>query len=63
MSDSDTNPIIDEEISSPVNEEVTNPSSTKQDEEIIQKLQEQLARSQADYANLVRRSREESAQV
>lgn len=63
MTESDANPITDEEVSSPVNEEVTNPFSTKKDEEIIQKLQEQLARSQADYANLVRRSREESAQI
>lgn len=29
----------------------------------IKQLQEQLARSQADYANLVRRSREESSQI
>ncbi len=40
------------------------PSTSSQDqEEIIRNLQEQLARSQADYTNLVRRSREESAQI
>jgi molecular chaperone GrpE (heat shock protein) len=31
--------------------------------ETIRNLQELLARAQADYANLVRRSREESAQI
>lgn len=63
MTHSDTNPITDEELSSSVTEEAINSSSTIQDDETIQKLQEQLARSQADYANLVRRSREESAQI
>lgn len=46
------------------NSEETTPTSSQQElEETIQNLQEQLARSQADYANLVRRSREESAQI
>ncbi len=64
MTHSDANPLTDEEVSSPVNEETpTSSSPITQEEETIQKLQEQLARSQADYSNLVRRSREESAQV
>ncbi len=46
------------------NSEETTPTSSQQElEETIQNLQEQLARSQADYANLVRRSREESSQI
>ena len=38
-------------------------TSSQNLEETLQNLQEQLARSQADYVNLVRRSREESAQI
>lgn len=46
------------------NSEETIPTPSQQElEETIQNLQEQLARSQADYTNLVRRSREESAQI
>lgn len=38
--------------------------STHDDQsEMIRQLQDQLARAQADYANLVRRSREESLQI
>lgn len=44
-------------------EEAWTPSSEAGLEETIHNLQEQLARSQADYANLVRRSREESSQI
>ncbi len=53
-----------EETSLPLEnkEENTSPAASGL-EETIQKLQEQLARAQADYANLVRRSREESAQI
>lgn len=50
----------------PMTEEITEqnsePSSWGCDEALLH-LQEQLARSQADYINLVRRSREESAQI
>lgn len=44
-------------------------SNPPQDDEVVQlkeeigQLREQLARSQADYNNLVRRSREESSQI
>jgi len=55
---------LTEETSLPLENEEENTSPAKTElEEIIQKLQEQLARSQADYTNLVRRSREESAQI
>lgn len=64
-----TDPIIDSEdqITPPMSEESdlieSSPVSSQNFEETIQNLQEQLARSQADYVNLVRRSREESAQI
>lgn len=64
-----TDPIIDSEdqITPPMSEESdlieSSPVSSQNFEETIQNLQEQLARSQADYSNLVRRSREESAQI
>ncbi|MCB9807419.1 nucleotide exchange factor GrpE [Candidatus Peribacteria bacterium] len=38
-------------------------SEIEQLKQEIQNLREQLARSQADYSNLVRRSREEQAQI
>ncbi|MEI6711302.1 MAG: nucleotide exchange factor GrpE [bacterium] len=54
----DTNPLADT-----VTEESPTSSQQQELEETVQNLQEQLARSQADYTNLVRRSREESGQI
>ena len=55
---------------SPISESETDISQTAHNgstyddqSEIIRQLQDQLARAQADYANLVRRSREESLQI
>jgi molecular chaperone GrpE len=57
----DTNPVLP--ITETSNDEVMPTFPQQELEETIKHLQEQLARSQADYANLVRRSREESTQI
>lgn len=56
--------ITEESTSSQINEENSISHLTEeQSQETIKTLQDQLARSQADYANLVRRSREELSQI
>lgn len=45
------------------NQPVTGQDDIEQLKKEIEQLREQLARSQADYSNLVRRSREEQSQI
>lgn len=65
MPHDDTNPSLSEEsiAAQEINEKDDSDTTTEELEITIWQLQEQLARAQADYANLVRRSREESVQI
>lgn len=66
-SDPTLDPIIPSDINtSPLNEELMPPENwenTINENNTIIDLQDQLARAHADYANLVRRSRDESAHI
>lgn len=64
LTDSTINPLPSEEAQTPT--ETNTGGSTTEGDELkaqITQLREQLARSQADYNNLVRRSREELGQI